>query len=258
MAEPQPEPQLQFTHDADLVAKGVEVVGKSDAFIDGSDGTNWQSGESEDAEAQIWRGEDCIHCPSEWGRDARPFKAKGLVKGVDPEVLVQYLTSIELKWKSGIEKKPEMRKIEAVDHQTSVWFERRHFPRPIWDREYCFVERWEPRGEGHFRLALESIDHPAQPPTIGWNGAQAYVTLRCYASHDLVADGNGNTEYTLCIEFNAGGALPGFLVGGFLKDMAKAPERFSEYFATDDGKATIERIKAELAEKKQDESFPKY
>jgi hypothetical protein len=48
------------------------------------------------------------------------------------------------------------------------------------------------------------------------------------------------------------------LVDGFLKDMGKACERFSEFFASEDGKAAITRVQAELVEAKKDESFPKY
>ena len=44
------------------------------------------------------------------------------------------------------------------------------------------------------------------------------------------ADGN-NTEWTMCLEFNAGGSLPSKLVNGFVYGQSKLFAHMSKYFA---------------------------
>ena len=94
------------------------------------------------------------------------------------------------------------------------------------------------------RLTLTSS--PPHPHLILTSSSPHPHLILTSSSQLMEPDGEGNTKFTLSMEFNVGGAVPGALVDGVLKQMARVPEMLTNKFKDE---ALLATLKAEGAAK---------
>ena len=89
----------------------------------------------------------------------------------------------------GKTKKPLIKCLEVADWQTAAWYEHLWFMWPVTDREYTYVEKWEPcapddRSGSAVRMARGWHEHSAAP------AHPDRVVLKAYAAMELRAVGD--------------------------------------------------------------------
>jgi len=91
------------------------------------------------------------------------------------------------------------------------------------DRENLFCVHWDVSDEGGHVLivhcAIDLASHPHQSTPVRTN---------TFVVHEMRAIGE-DTEWSICLEFNAGGSLPSKLVNSFLYGQSKTFAHLSKY-----------------------------
>jgi hypothetical protein len=91
------------------------------------------------------------------------------------------------------------------------------------DRENLFCVHWGVSDEGGHVLivhcAIDLASHPHQSTPVRTN---------TFVVHEMRAIGE-DTEWSICLEFNAGGSLPSKLVNSFLYGQSKTFAHLSKY-----------------------------
>jgi hypothetical protein len=162
-----------------------------------------------------------------FGSPIRPFKARGIVKDVEPAVLATMFLGLALKWPERNHqvkrRKQEVRRVERVDWSTTLWFEHEKIPVPfVADRECLYLETFKhcagpdssENGESFMivRKSVETADVPVAPGRVRGLSYVVMTFRRDPAGH--------GTEQTLAMDFDIKGRLPGRAVDGFLAQQA--------------------------------------
>ena len=125
----------------------------------------------------------------------------------------------------------ECRVLRHLDWQTTVWYERDRYPRPLADRESLFCVHWQVSDAGRHvcivQCPIELRSHPV---------ATIPVRTSTFIVHEMRVAGE-DTEWSICLEFNAGGSLPTKLVSNYIASQAKTFGQLSAYIGTDPGTA---------------------
>jgi hypothetical protein len=196
-------PRPEFTHDPALLAAAAAMMAKAVPFLR----EGWEEKPCRVAGVRVWRKGQAEH----YGGYVPPFKSMGTVRNVPPMVMLRQIQDNskegEGRWKDGKTKKPLIKCLEVADWQTAAWYEHLWFMWPVTDREYTYVEKWEPctpgdRAGSAVRMARGWHEHSTAP------FHPDRVVLKAYAAMELRAvNGGRDTEWECAIEFNVGGSV---------------------------------------------------
>jgi hypothetical protein len=262
-APPRPVPPFTFSKRMQMLA--AEAADYAPGFLTDS---CWEDSPSPVPSAVTWR------MPSSpvFRSGVRPFKARGVVKGVKPAVLATMYLGLALKWPERNhkvkKKKMDVRRVEQVDWSTTIWFEHEAIPVPlVADRESLYLETcsYTPPppppsgtdggrgggGGGSFTIVRKSLEKDDVPVGAGRVRGLMYVVM----TFKRDPQGQG-TEQTLAMDFDLCGRVPGRAVDGFLAQQAKLFERLSRFVASEDGQSMIKHLEKRIPEDRLHPSHP--
>lgn len=230
----------QFTYCKEMQALAKEAVDYAPGFLADS---QWELSPSPRPSAVTWR------MPSSpfLGSPIRPFKARGVVKGVEPVVLATMFLGLALKWPERKlkvrKKKQEVRRVEQVDWSTTLWFEHEKIPVPlVADREVLYLETIRhcsadsTSNGGHddvsdessddelFMVVRKSVEKDDLSVAPGRVRGLSYVVMTFRRDPD-----RQGTEQTLAMDFDIKGRIPGRAVDGFLAQQAGLFDKLTKF-----------------------------
>ena len=215
-----PRPLPPFTYCSQMQSLATDAASYAPGFLSSS---SWEETPSPVPSAITWR----MRSSPVFGSPIRPFKARGIVKDVEPAVLATMFLGLALKWPERNHqvkrRKQEVRRVERVDWSTTLWFEHEKVPVPfVADRECLYLETFKhcagpdssENGESFMivRKSVETADVPVAPARVRGLSYVVMTFRRDPAGH--------GTEQTLAMDFDIKGRLPGRAVDGFLAQQA--------------------------------------
>ena len=223
-----PRPLPPFTYCSQTQSLATDAANYAPGFLSSS---SWEVSPSPVPSAITWR------MPSSpvLGSPIRPFKARGIVEGVEPAVLAAMFLGLALKWPERNHqvkrRKQEVRRVERVDWSTTVWFEHEKIPVPfVADRESLYLETFRHcvtgsnENDESFMIVRKSVDNVDIPVAPGRVRGLSYVVM----SFRRDPEGKG-TEQTLAMDFDIKGRLPGRAVDGFLAQQAALFDKLTKF-----------------------------
>ena len=248
-----PRPLPPFTYCSEMQKLATDAAGYATGFLADD---SWEAAPSPVPSAVTWR----MRSSPVLGSPIRPFKARGVVKGVEPAVLATMFLGLALKWpernRKVKKKKQEVRRVEQVDWSTTLWFEHEKIPVPlVADREVLYLETFkhcaaDSAGE-LFMIVRKSVEKDEVPVAPGRVRGLSYVVMTF--RRDPAGCG---TEQTLAMDFDIRGRIPGRAVDGFLAQQAGLFDKLSKFVSSKDGQDMIEHVKKKIPEDRLHPSHP--
>lgn len=248
-----PRPLPSFTYCSEMQNLATEAAGYATSFLADD---SWEAAPSSVPSAVTWR----MRSSPVLGSPIRPFKARGVVKDVEPVVLATMFLGLALKWpernRKIKKKKQEVRRVEQVDWSTTLWFEHEKIPFPlVADREVLYLETFKHCTNGSagesFMIVRKSVEKDDVPVAPGRVRGLSYVVMTF--RRDPAGCG---TEQTLAMDFDIKGRIPGRALDGFLAQQAGLFDKLSKFVGSKDGQDMIERVKKKIPEDRLHPSHP--